>query len=127
MYAQAFTRGNIDDVCACFSPDAVIHDVADGGLVSVRIVWARVISAFHPSLEIDELCSADSVVVVRYHERGTFVAPFCGIVPTGRRYEITAIHWFEIDAGLIVRRWGTRNTVSMSRQLGIVPNDEYAA
>jgi steroid delta-isomerase-like uncharacterized protein len=119
IYADAFSRGDVDAVCACFSPKAVIHDLLDGTLTSARVAWAELISSFHIQLRIDALCIEGSVVVARYREQGKFVAPFRGFSPTGRSYEVTAIHWFEIEDGKIVRRWGARNTASIGRQIGI--------
>ena len=119
IYADAFSRGDVDAVCACFSSDAVIHDLLDGTLSSARFAWTELISAFHVQLRIDALCTEGAVVVARYREQGKFVAPFRGFPPTGRSYEVTAIHWFEIEGGKFVRRWGARNTASIGRQIGI--------
>ena len=126
-YAEAFSRGDIDAVCALFSPDAVIHGVFDGRLNSAREAWSNLISAFGITLEIEALCVEGEVVVARYIERGTFNAPFRGFSPTGRSYEVDAIHWFEIADGKIIRRWGARCTASIARQIGITTNDVYEA
>ena len=124
-YADAFSRGDLNDVCACFAADAVVHGVFDGTLGSARSAWAELIAAFGVRLHVDALCSEGRVVVARYRETGTFVAPFRGLAPTGRSYKIDAIHWFEIVEGKIVRRWGARSTASIARQIGIVSNDLY--
>ena len=119
-YAEAFNRGDVDAVCRCFTPDAVVFGVLGwGDLTKVRPVWEQLVSAFEINLQIDDMAAEGAVVAVRYTERGKFVAPFRGIAPTGKLYEIVAMEWFEMGESGIKKRWGARDSASMYRQLGI--------
>jgi predicted ester cyclase len=60
-----------------------------------------------------------NVVAVRYTESGQFVAPFRGLGPTGKSYEVVAMEWFEIGEGGIASRWGARDSAAIFRQMGI--------
>lgn len=40
-----------------------------------------------------------------------------GHAPTGLAYEVVALEWFEFSGGLIARRWGARDSASISRQV----------
>ena|SRR5436190_15068124 len=119
-YADAFNRGDIDAVCRCFEPDALIYGVLGWGELKVaRPIWEQLVSAFQMQLQIDAMSAEGSIVAVRYAERGKFVAPFRGTPPTGKTYEVVAMEWFEFSEKGIKKRWGARDSASMFRQLGI--------
>ncbi len=119
-YAAAFNCGDLDAVCSLFASNAVIYGVKDGeDLPTVRLLWGQLISAFGLQLNIQALCCEGNTVVARYIESGRFTSAFRGFLPTNLSYEVVAIHWFEIDNSKIIRRWGCRDTLSISRQIGI--------
>jgi steroid delta-isomerase-like uncharacterized protein len=119
-YVDAFNRGDIDAVCRCFGPDAVVFGVLGwGDLTKVRPIWEQLASAFQMNLQIDAMAAEGDIVAVRYTERGRFVAPFRGTAPTGKSYEVVAMEWFEVGESGIKRRWGARDFTSISSQLGM--------
>ena len=119
-YVAAFNKGDVSAVCECFAPDALIYGVLGwGGLDKARPVWEQLVGSFQLNLQVDSLVSDGDIVAVRYTERGKFVAPFRGIEPTQKSYEIVAMEWFEIGERGIVRRWGARDSASMFKQMGV--------
>ena len=119
-YVNAFNRGDLDGVCRQFAPDALVYGVLGwGGIEKVRPIWQELITSFRIQLDVEMLIEEDQVVAARYTERGVFAAPFRGAEPTGKSYEIVAMEWFDFREGLIVRRWGARDSASMFRQMGI--------
>ena len=119
-YADAFNRGDVDAVCRCFAPDAVIHGVFGwGDLSKVRPIWEQLVASFQINLQIDAMSAEGAMVAVRYTERGKFVAPFRGNEPTGKPYEVVAMEWFEMGDAGIQKRWGARDSASIYRQVGI--------
>lgn len=122
-YVDAFNRGDLDGLCALFAPDAVVHGVLGWGPVSkVRTVWQALIESYRMQLQVESMVAEGDVVAVRYVERGTSTAPFLGGPPaTGRSYEIVAMEWFEVEGGLIRRRWGARDSGAQLRQMGLPP------
>ena len=120
-YVDAFNRGDLDGVCGLFTKDALIWGVLGRGTVEqVRPIWRDLIDCLQIQLQIDGIISEGNTVAVRYTERGKSVRAFRGAGPTGRSYELTAMEWFELKAGLIHRRWGARDSAAQSRQLGFV-------
>lgn len=118
-YVAAFNNGDLDRLCQLFSPDAQVWGVLGfGGIEEVRPIWRDLIECLDMKLQVEDMVAEGNTVAVRYTERGTSVQPFRGQGPTGRSYEIAAMEWFEIEHGLIRRRWGARDFASQQRQLG---------
>ena len=44
-----------------------------------------------------------------------------GVKPTGKRHEITHIHWYTLRDGKIVQHYANRDDLGMMRQLGLAP------
>jgi steroid delta-isomerase-like uncharacterized protein len=119
-YVEAFNRGDSDAQRALFSDDAVIQGVLGWAPIEQALaVWRELHTAFAVELIVDAIAAEGDVVAVRYTERGKFVAAFRGKEPTGKPYELIAMEWFELSGGKIRRRWGARDSASMSRQTGM--------
>jgi predicted ester cyclase len=117
-YVDAFNRGDIEAVCQCFQPDAVIQGVLGSAPLSkARSIWEQLVTCFQMKLHIESVAAEGCIVAVRYTERGKFVAPFRGIEPTGKSYEVVAMEWFEFGERGIVRRWGARDSASIYKQM----------
>jgi steroid delta-isomerase-like uncharacterized protein len=118
-YVDAFNRGDIDGVCELFASDAMIWGVLGwGSPAEARPIWIELMEALQIQLTVDAIIAHEGTVVARYTERGQSVRPFRGLGPTGQSYELLAMEWFEVANGLIGRRWGTRDSGSLNRQLG---------
>ncbi|HVO48086.1 MAG TPA: nuclear transport factor 2 family protein [Steroidobacteraceae bacterium] len=119
-YVDAFNRGDLEGVCALFSPDALIWGVMGWGAVSVaRPVWKDLIECLRMQLTVEDLICVGDTAAARYTERGTSAQAFRGLGPTGKSYEVTAMEWFVLKDGLIHRRWGARDSAAIFRQLGL--------
>ncbi|MSU90087.1 ester cyclase [Rhodobacteraceae bacterium 2CG4] len=119
-YVAAMNRGDMAALARLFTPDAAIAGVTgSGGLEFAVPIWTALHQALNMHLTIDALVAEGDTVSARYTERGRWTAPFLGFAnPTGRSYELLAIEWFEMKAGLIHRRWGARDGASQARQVG---------
>ena len=119
-YVAAFNNGDVEGVCRCFAPDAVVYGVLGWGTIEkARPIWEQLVSCFEMKLQIDAMVAEGETAAVRYTERGRFVKPFRHIDPTGKPYEVVAMEWFEIGERGIARRWGARDSASIFRQTGI--------
>jgi len=122
-YVDAFNRGDMDALRGLFTEDAEVHGVLGwGGMDTVLRVWEQLHAAFGITLQIEDLVAEGDVVGARYVERGASRAAFRGQGPTGKPYEIVAMEWFVLRDGRIRRRWGARDSASMSRQMGLNPS-----
>ena len=120
-YVDAFNRGDLEGVCTLLTTDALIWGVLGWGtLDQARPVWKDLMECLQIQLQVDAIIAEGGTVAVRYTERGKSVRAFRGAGPTGRTYEITAMEWFELKGNLIHRRWGARDSMAQSRQLGFI-------
>jgi steroid delta-isomerase-like uncharacterized protein len=119
-YVAAFNRGDIPAMKSLFAPDAQIQGVLGGGLIDkASAVWQQLIDGLAIHLTIEGIVADGNTVVVRLNERGIFRAPFFGVPPTGKSYELVAMEWFDIRDGLIQSRWAARDAASQARQIGL--------
>ncbi len=119
-YVAAFNAGRVDELRPLFAPDALIHGALGwGGFEQVAPIWAQLHRSLAMTLAVEQVLEQGDEVVVRFVERGCFVGEFRGQAPTGQRSEVMAIEWFQMEAGLIKRRWGVRDSASHFRQMGV--------
>lgn len=119
-YVDAFNRGDVEGVCGCFAPGALVYGVLGWGEVSkVRLIWEQLVGCFAMKLTVESIIGEADRVAVRYTERGKFISAFRGVEPTGKAYEVVAMEWFEVGESGITRRWGARDSASIFRQMGI--------
>jgi hypothetical protein len=109
-YVEAFSRGDLDRVCAGW-----------GSVADARPVWRDLIDALAMQLDVQQLVEQGDSVAVCYLERGCAVRPFRGRPATQRRYEVVAMEFFTFRDGLILRRWGARDFAAIASQLGWNP------
>jgi steroid delta-isomerase-like uncharacterized protein len=80
-------------------------------------------------MEILEMTAAGEVVVVRCRvsgtHRGVGTMPLngmpVGVAPTGKRFEVTHMHWHRLRGGKIAEHYANRDDLGMLRQLGLLP------
>lgn len=121
-YVAAVNSGDMAALRAIFVKDAKVWGVlGTGGLDVVEPIWQELHHSLEMFLEIKDLVAEGNRVAVRFHETGRFVRPFRGLpgmTPTGRRYAISAMEWFEFDdEGRVVTRWGARDSAMIARQV----------
>ena len=119
-YVAAFNAGDIEALRKVFAPGALIHGALGWGrFAQVAPIWTLLHDSFNMQLQMDQLVESGQDVVVRFTERGHFVGDFRGQKPTQQRSEVVAIEWFQMQDGLIQRRWGVRDSASHFKQLGV--------
>jgi steroid delta-isomerase-like uncharacterized protein len=119
-YVEAFNRADTEALRRLFTSDALIFGVLGwGGLDEVVPIWREIHEAFALQLKVESIIAEGDMVAVRYTEHGTSVGSFRGQPVTGKSFEVVAMEWFVFKAGKIHRRWGTRESASQSRQMGL--------
>ena len=119
-YVRAFNAGDTEALRKVFTTDALIHGAMGwGGFDEVAPMWRRLHGSLGMHLTVEQMVESGGNVVVRYTERGHFVGEFRGQPPTGHTSEVVAIEWFQLEGGLIKRRWGVRDSISHFKQLGV--------
>lgn len=78
------------------------------------------------SMEIEEQVADGDTVVNRWIMRGTHDGEFMGVEPTGRSIEMSGIGIFHLDDGKVAEAFTIPDTITMMRQLGLVPEPARA-
>lgn len=82
--------------------------------------------ALSPTFTIEDIVAEDDRVVVRWTNRGTHVAPFLGIPPTGRAFEIAGVDIYRVENNRLAEHWHVVDQLTMLQQLGLLPTPETA-
>lgn len=119
-YVAAMNAGDEAALRAVFAPGASIVGVTGEGSVDYAMpVWQQLHTGLNMRLEVQSMVAEANIVAVRFIERGSWTGPFLGFTsPTGKTYELSAIEWFELEAGKITRRWGVRDSAHQAKQVG---------
>ena len=120
-YLAAFNAGDWAAMREIFTDDAQIWGVLGyGGLDDVLPIWRELHDGLEMKLEAVGIAVDGDTVVLRYRETGRFTGHFRGLAahrPTGRGYEMTAMEWFELAGDRIAKRWGARDSATITRQV----------
>lgn len=122
-YVDAFNRGDIDGLCALFTPDALIYGPLGWGCIDkAKAVWQAKMHSFTMTLQVESIIAEDDVVAARYIERGKSMHPYRTEPELCESYEVVAMEWFEIRNGFIHRRWCARDSASIYKKMGLTMN-----
>ena len=116
-------RKQFDAAYKYFDIVFVFHSSAgDLSLEQMKQLDRDFYSAF-PDIEVnvEDMVAGDDKVSVRVNYRGTHLAAFIGISPTGRRIDITNANTLRIKAGKFVEGWNVTD-IRLMQQLGAIPS-----
>ena len=129
-YDQLFNERRLDLAGELTSPDYLEHGIAPlAERVGDRVdpveglkETVRWLTAAFPDLRIgvDELIAEGDKVVSYITMRGTHLGEFQGIPPTGRSFDVKAMHLFRVADGKCVEHWAVRDDLRMLQQLGAI-------
>jgi len=108
-------------------------DTRNFGRTVGRAVMARIFQDIYTSFpdfkqEIVEIVAVGDSVIVREKMSGTHDGVgqipvnggmLVGVAPTGRHYEIDAIHWYRLKDGKIADHYAVRDDLKMMQDLGL--------
>jgi hypothetical protein len=121
-YVSHMNAGRFEALGDLFAPEAEIVGVTGAGPLGYALpVWQQLHSGLAMHLDVQSMIAEGDLVGVRFRETGRWIGPFLHHTePTGRAYELVAFEWFEhrADDGLILRRWGARDSAAQARQVG---------
>jgi len=123
-------RGDAKAAAAAFADDAKNFG-RPVGREGIERTLADIFATFPDwRMEILEMVAARDVVVVRCQVSGTHRGVgkrpvnggmLVGVQPTGKRFEVSHIHWYTLRDGKIVEHYANRDDLGMMRQLGLLP------
>jgi steroid delta-isomerase-like uncharacterized protein len=112
----------IDDLAA---PDVLIRTplpLKTTGAEALKEVWTTLLRAF-PDLhvKVEDLLAEGDKVVCRNLVTGTHLGEFMGRPPTGKSVAYSEMFIFRFVDGRIAETWGVVDSLSLMRQLGMLP------
>jgi len=129
-YYEAINRGDAQAAAGEFAEDAKNF----GRPVGRKGIEDRLVDIFTTfpdwKMEILETVASGDVVVVRCRvsgtHRGVCTMPLngmpVGVAPTGKRFEVTHMHWHTLRDGKIAEHYANRDDLGMLRQIGLLPS-----
>jgi steroid delta-isomerase-like uncharacterized protein len=130
-YFAALARRDVEAMAALWAADGDEHiagQVDAVGPGGVREYFTEFFAAFPDfALDVRSTLNEGSRSAVHWTAVGTHLGSLWGVEPTGSRVEFEGIDLLEVRDGLIVRNDAVADTLSIARQLGLVPAGGSAA
>jgi steroid delta-isomerase-like uncharacterized protein len=125
-WVDAFNRRDAAAAAALYHDDAVNTQLAAGGPVigrpAIHAGLAEYFAAFPDSVTRPENLVVDpggQWVALEWSGGGTWLGPFAGRRPNGRRFELRGCGFFRVTAGRIAEQRGYWDRATWFGQLGI--------
>jgi steroid delta-isomerase-like uncharacterized protein len=108
---EVMNAGHLDVVDELYTPQ--LAAAARGWMAPFRESFPDV------HMEAVQLVAEGDTVVARFVCSGTHLGPWRGHPPTGRRFRVDEVYFFEFSDGRIARAWGLEDTDKRLKQLGL--------
>jgi glyoxylase-like metal-dependent hydrolase (beta-lactamase superfamily II)/predicted ester cyclase len=130
-YFAALARRDVEAMASLWAADGDEHiagQVDAVGPGGVREYFTEFFAAFPDfALEVRSTVDEGQLSAVHWTAVGTHLGSLWGVAPTGARVDFEGIDLLEVRDGLIVRNDAVADTLSIARQLGLVPTGGSAA
>jgi hydroxyacylglutathione hydrolase len=130
-YFDALVRRDVEAMAALWAPDGTDHiagQVDAVGPNGVREYFTELFAAFPDfTLTVRSTVSDDDRTAVHWTATATHLGPIWGVEATGARVELEGIDLLRVRDGKIVRNDATVDSLSVARQVGLVPGAASAA
>ena len=124
-YFAALARRDVEAMAALWAPDGDEHiagQVDAVGPTGVREYFTEFFAAFPDfALEVRSTVTEGDRSAVHWTAVGTHVGSLWGVQPTGARVSFEGIDMLQVRDGLIARNDAVADTLSIARQVGLVP------
>src|SRR5262245_12494131 len=124
-YFAALARRDIEAMAGFWAPDGDEHiagTVDAVGPSGVREYFTEFFAAFPDfALEVQATVTDGDRTAVHWTAVGTHLGSLWGVQPTGARVHFEGIDLLRVHDGLIARNDAVADTLSIARQLGLVP------
>lgn len=119
IYAEWWTKANLDAVDELVSDRLVCHNEDVGGKEGIKKIITEFRRAFPDLVETpDVLVAEGDRVVSRFIASGTHQGVFMGIEPTGKAFSFTGIDIYQIADGKVTDWWFAEDLYGLLEQLG---------
>jgi predicted ester cyclase len=118
------TQKDLAALYELYEPGYIEHlRIGDQTLEKVQFGVRAVLAAFPDmTFAVEDMVAEGDKVAYRVTITGTHTGgPFMGVAPTGKKIEMKNTSIKRIANGKLAESWGTLDTISMMRQLGLIP------
>jgi len=130
-YFDAIARRDVEAMTALWAPDGeerIAGQVDAVGPNGVREYFTELFAAFPDfALTVRSTVAEGERTAVHWTATGTHLGPLGGVEPTGTRVELEGIDLLEVRDGLIARNDAVADSLSVARQIGLVPRARSTA
>ena len=124
-YFEALGRRDAEAMAALWAPDGEEHiagQVDARGPDGVRTYFTEFFAAFPDfALTVRSTAGNGDRTAVHWTATGTHLGGLSGLAPTGARVDFEGIDMLQVRDGLIVRNDAVADSMSVARQLGMLP------
>jgi predicted ester cyclase len=114
-----------------FAPTVAIHSASAQpwtvdyyGLDGAKAYFESMLHAFSDlTFTADGVVAEGGLVAVRWTMRGTFSGQSMGVAGSNQPVEVSGIDLWRVSGGQVVELWRSMDSLSMLRQMGIIPMD----
>jgi hydroxyacylglutathione hydrolase len=124
-YFEALARRDVEAMAALWAPDGEEHIAGlldTRGPDGVRTYFTEFFAAFPDfALTVRSTVGNGDRTAVHWTATGTHLGSLWGVAPTGSRVDFEGIDMLQVRDGLIVRNDAVADSMSVARQLGMLP------
>jgi predicted ester cyclase len=116
---------DIDGLLAYASPNAAWHGFAPNALDNqgYRQAIQAFLDAFPDSrFPVDRIVADGDHAVAQHSLKGTHLAPFQGVLASGRQVTVPAMAAFRVKNGKVVETWMNADLLGLLAQIGAIPS-----
>jgi steroid delta-isomerase-like uncharacterized protein len=127
-FMEEFNKRNLAIIDELVAPDYVDHDHQLRGREVLKQFMTNELKGFPDfRMTIEDMTAEGDKVWVRFKETGTHTGEYFGLVPTGKKFAITAVHIFRIINGKVAEDvFSVSDDLKFYRQLGVIEPTEEA-
>ena len=101
---------------------SVLDELSTPAMARAARGWIEPFRRAFPDVRMDvvELVAEGDTVAARFVCAGTHLGRWRGHEPSGRRFRVDEVYFFEFSGGRIARAWGLEDTYKRLRQLRLL-------
>jgi steroid delta-isomerase-like uncharacterized protein len=129
-FENTLNKGDLSRIDAYYDSKFIAYD-AEGNVSRKGISGAKdFVSDLRKSfpdlhVKIDDVIEEKDKIAIRWSCTGTHKGPLMDIAPTGKSMKLLGVDIYRLEGGKIVEEWDIFDSLSLMKQLGVMPVTEH--